>query len=187
MYRFHVYTITLHLVHYSVLGKQTRPEATVEIEISEDMQLVHFDFNGYWYFFFKKKIFEYGYWYFWSVVFIKRYLIFILKEIQILSWFKYGLLWCYAAWTIRMNGNVLLIMCFPYGMFVWKVYKWHDLYDFFPKHMNNSTWTDGMPKRILDMMGATIDGPKFQRYTKLEDCICSHSMFNLLSVECVIP
>lgn len=24
---------------------QTRPQATVEVEISEDMQLVHFDFN----------------------------------------------------------------------------------------------------------------------------------------------
>jgi len=26
---------------------QTRPHATVEVEISEDMQLVHFDFNRY--------------------------------------------------------------------------------------------------------------------------------------------
>lgn len=30
------------------LSSQTNPHATVEIEISEDMQLVHFDFNRYW-------------------------------------------------------------------------------------------------------------------------------------------
>ncbi|RWW16405.1 hypothetical protein BHE74_00044468 [Ensete ventricosum] len=28
-----------------LIWKQTRPHATVEVEISEDMQLVHFDFN----------------------------------------------------------------------------------------------------------------------------------------------
>ena len=28
-----------------LLCNQTRPHATVEVEISEDMQLVHFDFN----------------------------------------------------------------------------------------------------------------------------------------------
>lgn len=35
--------ICLHFFNY--LKQQTRPNATVEVEISEDMQLVHFDFN----------------------------------------------------------------------------------------------------------------------------------------------
>jgi hypothetical protein len=30
---------------YFLSCNQTRPHATVEVEISEDMQLVHFDFN----------------------------------------------------------------------------------------------------------------------------------------------
>ena len=29
------------------LSMQTRPQATVEVEISEDMQVVHFDFNRF--------------------------------------------------------------------------------------------------------------------------------------------